>query len=30
MGEHTERSAGGGGRGRRRTDPGSVLMLLPQ
>lgn len=29
MDEHTEGSTGGGGRGCCRTDPGSVLMLLP-
>lgn len=30
MDEHTEGSAGGGGRGHSRADPGSVLVLLPQ
>lgn len=30
MDEHTEGSAGGSGRGHSWTDPGSVLVLLPQ
>lgn len=29
MDEHTEGSAGGGGRGHSRADPGSVPVLLP-
>lgn len=30
MDEHTEGSAGGGGRHRSWYDPGHVLVLLPQ